>query len=35
MNFKKIMDLEWTFEITTLRLSQKINEKCELKKMSK
>ncbi len=31
MNSKKIMDLQWTFEMTTLSLSQRKNEKCGLK----
>jgi hypothetical protein len=35
MNYKKIMDLHWTFEMTTLRLSHIKNEKCGLKKYIK
>ncbi len=35
MNFKKIMDSQWTFEMRTLCLSHKKNEKCGLKKYVK
>jgi len=35
MNSKKIMDSQWTFEMRTLRLSHKENEKCGLKRYVK
>ncbi len=35
MDFKKIMDSQWTFEMRTLCLSHKENEKCGLKKYVK
>ncbi len=35
MNSKKIMDSLWAFEMTTLCLSQKENEKCAFKKYVK
>ncbi len=35
MNSKKIMDLQWTFEMTTLRVSHIENEKCGLKEYIK
>ncbi len=32
MNSKKIMDLQWTFEMTTLHISHREHDKCGLKK---